>query len=292
MLPTFRPSSIPEWPLKYDPTKWEEVPPKYVNTLQVFITTRCNLRCPECFVLDELGNREMSLAQYKAIVLKYADQIEKILLSGGEPTLHRNIREIIEFNHSLGKRTTIYSNGARLDRLRGIPLEGLSVRVSVFGLDSGVKALRDLEPYDHLPVMFTYMLKPDNVDQLLEIAYIMEYEYHSTDLLISSVLGRDYWTVYDYTLPLDEYARVVNEFVAQYDGYMTLHIATRGVLRGKYTDTIPNTCRFGNVLMDKLIQCPYDIERDLRTDEIRFGEITCNKNDKCLLAKITLKRRI
>ncbi|NLX10240.1 MAG: radical SAM protein [Chloroflexi bacterium] len=277
--------------LLYDPKKWMEVHSEPANSLQVFVTQRCNLRCPECFNMANLGQADMPLAEYKRIVLQYADQIGKVLISGGEPTLHPQICEMIRFNHELGKRTTIYTNGARLDRISDVPQDGLSVRVSIFGIDQGVKALRDLKPYNHLRVMFTFMLKKDNVTQLLDAARILETEYGCEELLISTCLGESYWTEYENTLALDDYPDIVNNFLAEYDGHMTLHIARRGVLDGPATPPAPNTCRFGNVLTGKLIQCPYDIERDIQTDRIEFGTVKCDKHSECLLSKIVLKPR-
>lgn len=276
--------------LVYNSEKWVEEHPVLTNTLQLFITERCNLRCPECFNMHNLGKRDMSLEYYQRAVAQFFGEVGKILLSGGEPTLHPQIQEIIRYNHTHGLKTTVYTNGARLDRLTDIPLDGLSVRVSIFGIDDCVKALRDLEPYSHLPVMFTYMLKKDNIQELLPAALILEKEYNCQDLLISTCLGEDYWTEYENTLPLSRYPDIINDFLAQYEGWMTLHVAFRGVIKGKQPAHYPETCRFGNIFLDKFIQCPYDIQRNLRTDQIKFGTMKCNKNDSCLLSKIIVKR--
>lgn len=276
--------------IHYNSDYWVEVPPREVNTLQVFVTNRCNMHCPECFNLRNLGNEEMTFDHYQHVVDEYAPYIEKVTLVGGEPTLHRQIQEIIRYNHSIGKRTTIYTNGAKLHALVDIPLEGLSVRVSVFGLDNGWKALRKLQPYSHLKVMFTYMLKRDNVDEFSATARVLEHEYGCRDLLISTCRGDDYWQEYDYTLPLSEYGQVINQFLSEYSGNMTLHIATRGVLEGQLAPKRAQYCRFANIFIDKIIQCPFDIARDIRAERISFGEKPCHKNDTCLLTKIVLKR--
>jgi hypothetical protein len=277
--------------IEYNTERWVEIQSREVNTLQVFITNRCNMRCPECFNLRNLNQDEMSLEQYKATVEQYKSYIEKVILVGGEPTLHRQIRDIIRYNHSVGKRTTIYTNGARLGTLTDIPLEGLSVRVSVFGLETGWKALRKLKPFSHLHVMFTYMLKHDNVGELMETAYVLEHEYGCKDLLISTCRGEDYWTEYDYTVPLEEYGSVINQFLQEYDGKMTIHIATRGVLEGKVQHERPRTCRYSNVFIDKVIQCPFDIAKNICTDHVTFGQDLCSKNDTCVLTKVVLQRR-
>lgn len=277
--------------INYADDLWIEVPTREVNTLQVFITNRCNMRCPECFNLKNLGPDDMPFEQYQSVISEYGPYVEKVILVGGEPTLHPKIREIIRFNHAQGKRTTIYTNGARLNALTDIPLQGLSVRVSVFGIDNGWKALRKLKPYSHLHVMFTYMLKHDNIDQLLPTAQILEEEYGCKDFLISTCRGEDYWTEYDYTLPLADYGRVIDAFLKEYQGNMTLHIATRGVLVGKSPTLHSTKCRYANVFLDKLIQCPFDIERNHTTNRLSFSQVDCTKHDFCILTKIKLQRR-
>jgi len=53
--------------LQYDQSKWQELIPRPVNTLQLFITNKCNNRCKACFYAHKLGSEEMSFDDYKKI---------------------------------------------------------------------------------------------------------------------------------------------------------------------------------------------------------------------------------
>ncbi|MEK6816931.1 MAG: radical SAM protein, partial [Nanoarchaeota archaeon] len=132
--------------LRYDESKWEEVPAKIVNTLQLFITNRCNLRCKACFYAHNLGKQDMTLEQYKNNVMEYKDKIKKVILLGGEPTLHPGMEEMIEFNRKLGLKTTIYTNGAQIKRLEFFDLSNVEIRVGVYGSQSSEKPLSKV-PY-------------------------------------------------------------------------------------------------------------------------------------------------
>jgi uncharacterized radical SAM superfamily Fe-S cluster-containing enzyme len=62
------------------------------------ITTRCNLSCPTCFA-DAGEGYDLSVAQVESILkrlLETEDQPEIVQLSGGEPTIHPEILDIIE----------------------------------------------------------------------------------------------------------------------------------------------------------------------------------------------------
>ncbi|MDD5164752.1 MAG: 4Fe-4S cluster-binding domain-containing protein, partial [Patescibacteria group bacterium] len=90
-----------------------------VNTLQLFITNRCNLRCKGCFYAHKLGAKEMSLREYQDYILKYLPEIQKVILLGGEPTMHKNLPQMLKFNNQYGLKTTIYSTGFNLEQFKG-----------------------------------------------------------------------------------------------------------------------------------------------------------------------------
>ena len=87
---------------------------------EMIITEYCNFKCPYCRGLaDEIyGTRpikQLSLAEIKRNIDYWCETIplENIRFSGGEPTLHKNIVEIVEYAKSKGiKRIAISSNGS------------------------------------------------------------------------------------------------------------------------------------------------------------------------------------
>ncbi len=88
------------------------------------VTDSCNLRCPVCFADAEAGGRHLSLAQIGDMLdrLKRCEgNPEVIQLSGGEPTLHPEIVDIVRLCRDKGyDKILLNTNGIRLakeDRL-------------------------------------------------------------------------------------------------------------------------------------------------------------------------------
>ncbi len=102
-----------KYKVSYDFKKFS---PVFVSYL---ITNRCNLSCPFCIVgssINVKGNRkEATLEKTKEIfntpVLK---KTLNIMLSGGEPTLVKDLEKIIRYLKSQKRFVSINTNGARL----------------------------------------------------------------------------------------------------------------------------------------------------------------------------------
>ena len=59
------------------------------------VTGRCNLRCRHCFACTE--EQELDTAQLLALVDQLPDiDAHKIILTGGEPLLRRDIEQVVE----------------------------------------------------------------------------------------------------------------------------------------------------------------------------------------------------
>jgi len=79
------------------------------------ITQRCNQRCKFCNVVKEF--EDVSLDDAKIRIRKLAeDGVQFLSISGGEPTLHKDLSEIISFASSLDsfKSITLQTNAAML----------------------------------------------------------------------------------------------------------------------------------------------------------------------------------
>ena len=87
---------------------------------EMIITEYCNFQCPYCVGLkkDIYGSRklkQLSLNEIKRNVDYWCEgqPLENIRFSGGEPTLHRNIREIVDYTKSKKiNRIAISTNGS------------------------------------------------------------------------------------------------------------------------------------------------------------------------------------
>src|SRR5260370_6392505 len=69
---------------------------KRLGTVILFVTSRCNAFCQTCFYHEELNHPgDMTFAQIEK-VSRTMPSITDLWLSGGEPTLRRDVSEIID----------------------------------------------------------------------------------------------------------------------------------------------------------------------------------------------------
>ncbi len=85
------------------------VPP--VHTLILPVTHRCNLDCALCYV-PKRGRDDLSFEQIKQMIEGFDGKV--IALSGGEPTLRKDICEIIQTVSRKGKECRILTNAIKL----------------------------------------------------------------------------------------------------------------------------------------------------------------------------------
>ncbi len=283
--------------LKYDETKWEKAPCNFVNTLQMFITNKCNKRCKGCFYDERLGNKNhISLEDYKSYVLKYKKGINKVILLGGEPTLHPNLKEMIVFNNINNLRTTIYTNGTNLEIFNKINTQGVTIRIGALGLFESEKPLFHMQRTNK-SIEITYMLRKDNVYELNSTIEAAEGLYNCKKIMISSIRNisnsGNYWKDGEGDLSFNDYFDIAQNFVDNYNGKIPeIQISIRGNMEEEGGDF--KKCRFLNVFpnKDKII-CPFDISKNIvHEGAYKFQERVCNKNCRCLLQKTILKRKI
>jgi MoaA/NifB/PqqE/SkfB family radical SAM enzyme len=99
--------------------------------VQWFITRKCNYRCKGCDVWQEQDVDELTTAEIKRglDILRELGVIE-IVLSGGNPLLREDIKEILEYA-SRFFITTVYDNGSmaaeKIDALRNADLVAISI---------------------------------------------------------------------------------------------------------------------------------------------------------------------
>lgn len=119
------------------------------------ITERCNLTCSHCIrdsspYRDETAETGMIKNALTQIAHSHPDSL--VLLSGGEPTLHRHFRELLDFGLQLGLTITINTNGVTsffneptLKEL--VQHARLSVQVSLDGDEAMHDAIRGPDSY-------------------------------------------------------------------------------------------------------------------------------------------------
>lgn len=83
------------------------------NELHFYITNKCNLRCPQCYMSSGLQNpNELSLSEI-SIFLKHFKNSggTSVTFSGGEPTIRTDFIEILSIAKELSLETRVITNG-------------------------------------------------------------------------------------------------------------------------------------------------------------------------------------
>jgi MoaA/NifB/PqqE/SkfB family radical SAM enzyme len=282
--------------MKFPWDKYEELPLSRRNTLQVFITNACNLKCEGCFARNIIkeDNQHIDIEEYRAVVDKFIKkQGKQINLLGGEPLLHPKLNEILEINKSSDLKTTIYTNGYFLDQYGQEDLKGAKLRVSIYG-SNGNKGAYNL-PKSDLVFDANFMVSVNTtLEELLTSADYVEKKYNCDTFFISSIRELDnprkeFFDDTKITMPVLKYKELIHNFLDKYEGNMEIQVSKRGVFES--TKTIAdNKCRFANYFIGgKIIQCPYDVVNLKFQRDYDFEKRNCQQNSSCLMSKIILK---
>lgn len=87
--------------------------------LHVSPINACNLTCSFCCFANRSMKERLSLEQMKTCISDFAELgISGVeFTGGGEPTLHPDFNEIVEFCYNLGLKIGVCTNGAKLDKV-------------------------------------------------------------------------------------------------------------------------------------------------------------------------------
>jgi pyruvate formate lyase activating enzyme len=92
----------------------------------VFFTSGCNFSCGFCHNAPLMGRRRKGLSRERvaqACAKFKADWVTGVVISGGEPTLHKELPGLIRFFKEAGLAVKLDTNGSHPDRLaRCLPL--------------------------------------------------------------------------------------------------------------------------------------------------------------------------
>jgi hypothetical protein len=284
--------------MKFPWGKYEELPLRRRNTLQVFITNKCTLKCTGCFARNVMGDKDqdMSLEEYKRVIRKFVNKNGKqVNLLGGEPFLHPDLLDIIEVNRSQGLKTTIYTNGKHLDHYTLRELKGAKLRVSIYAYQSGSKSCLSV-PVNAPQFDGNFMVSSKTkITELLHAAARCEFAYGCKVFFISSLRELDndrqeFFDDTDLTMPVLKYKELVHNFLNAYDGDMEIHVSKRGVFEST-TSQCGNKCKFANYFIGgKIIQCPYDVVNEKYQDDYEFDKRFCQQNNSCLMSKVIYRK--
>ncbi len=119
-----------------------ESPVPSLRYLELQITNRCNLHCRHCYVGDP-GTTELSVGDLKTILDEFQEmQGLRLLITGGEPILHRQFGAFNELLPDYAFRKVLFTNGQALDGdvLRRLQVD--EIQVSIDGMQYGHDLIR------------------------------------------------------------------------------------------------------------------------------------------------------
>src|SRR5690554_4050368 len=89
----------------------------------------CNFRCPFCHnrdvVLDPESYDEVPWDEIEEFILEHNDFLDGVVVTGGEPTLHDDLPDLLRRIKSLGVKVKLDTNGSNPDMLKDLIDAGL-----------------------------------------------------------------------------------------------------------------------------------------------------------------------
>jgi radical SAM protein with 4Fe4S-binding SPASM domain len=122
-------------------------PEPSLRYLELQITEKCNFRCRHCF-LGTHNISELSLRQITALLKEFEEmQGLRVLITGGEPLVHRHFEEINECLPDFYIRKVLFTNGSLLSKQVLKRLNVNEIQISIDGLEHAHDALRGTGTY-------------------------------------------------------------------------------------------------------------------------------------------------
>ena len=173
------------------------------SSIRLEVTSHCNLKCEYCHN-SEYSNRQDDMTTEEILQLirniKQQYPINKILLTGGEPLVNKDIFKIIELISELGIKADLVSNGTLLteDIIKKLEASGLKrIRLSIdeLGEESSLRSTanpnmiwniaRMIRSVSNIEVCIHTVCSPTNVSKLFDV-YLKTLE-----------IGAKRWRVFD-----------------------------------------------------------------------------------------------
>ena len=117
-----------------------------LHTVHIKLTDECNLSCGYCYAESGCQSKEMlSFEELKMIATEASKISSKIdfVLSGGEPLLHPNALEYMEFLKNLGHEVHLLTNGILIDENNASKITSLCslIKISIDGSCEEINAI-------------------------------------------------------------------------------------------------------------------------------------------------------
>ncbi len=150
-----------------------------IPVLDIYITGKCNFRCPYCFG-EETKNDDISIQLFNK-VLDFCSHYNITLgLTGGEPLLHKNFRELVTLSKTKQVPLILRTNGMLLKEYLDILNQFEWIGISLDGIDDVNNQLR--------PNANNYSYTAEEKLKIpLENIKLIKNEYPSQKILLASL---------------------------------------------------------------------------------------------------------
>lgn len=95
-----------------------------------FPTLNCNNACRHCLAADGLEKKNLTLEEAKGMIRRHEKKFSYVHIGGGEPTLFKDLVQLIIFCRKLGKKVRLFSNCRRMSEFE------FAKRIADSGLDA------------------------------------------------------------------------------------------------------------------------------------------------------------
>jgi radical SAM protein with 4Fe4S-binding SPASM domain len=111
--------------------------------LQLHITERCNLNCAHCY-LGEKRQKDLGIGLIEKALDEFSPNGLKVLITGGEPLLHRDFWQVLELASRYPVRIELLSNGTLItgEITKRLSEYVHTVQISLDGMKRGHELLR------------------------------------------------------------------------------------------------------------------------------------------------------
>ena len=199
-------------------------------TAGVWITRRCNLRCPYCNIPKE-NFKELKLKEWiEAINIIQKLGIKKIVLLGGEVTLHKNLVEIVDYILNKAKlECSLTTNGFRnyevIKKLIKKGLKNIAVSIDTLEINKSISpfkskaALELIQKLERGHLKEKINLRCYTVVNKKNITELEEFIKYLTKKEIKTYLIPYHWGnegVFEHRKNLNEFAFTTNQDVKLY----------------------------------------------------------------------------
>ena len=160
---------------------------KKYSSIRLEVTSHCNMKCEYCHNSKyNNGKDDMTTQEIMQLILDLKERypINKILLTGGEPLVNKDVCQIISLITRLGIKPDMVTNGTLLTRELVNKLEESGLKRIRLSIDEigGVSKLRDttnpnelwkkaemISNESNIEVCIHTVCSPDNVDNLYDV---------------------------------------------------------------------------------------------------------------------------